>query len=136
MNVALAAGAVLLASRGRLGSGWLVWPERAGLLRLALGLSGSAAGGYSRALSISIQARLTDRWRRPYDPPRSQHTVLSTWSPANVDVGALTTGLLTGLREGVEAALIVAIILALVSYIGFTYGLGLQLPPGILAGLL
>jgi putative tricarboxylic transport membrane protein len=31
---------------------------------------------------------------------------------------------------------IVAVILALVSYIGFTHGLGLQLPPGILAGLL
>ena len=31
---------------------------------------------------------------------------------------------------------IVAIILALVSYVGFNYGLGLQLPPGILAGLL
>lgn len=35
------------------------------------------------------------------------------------------------LRDG-----IVAVILALVSYIGFTHGLGLQLPPGILAGLL
>jgi putative tricarboxylic transport membrane protein len=31
---------------------------------------------------------------------------------------------------------IVAVILALASYIGFTHGLGLQLPPGILAGLL
>jgi putative tricarboxylic transport membrane protein len=31
---------------------------------------------------------------------------------------------------------IVAIILVVVSYIGFTHGLGLQLPPGILAGLL
>lgn len=31
---------------------------------------------------------------------------------------------------------IVAVILALVSYLGFTHGLGLQLPPGILAGLL
>ena len=35
------------------------------------------------------------------------------------------------LRDG-----IVAIILVLVSYLGFTHGLGLQLPPGILAGLL
>jgi putative tricarboxylic transport membrane protein len=35
------------------------------------------------------------------------------------------------LRDG-----IVAVILALVSYLGFTHGLGLQLPPGILAGLL
>lgn len=35
------------------------------------------------------------------------------------------------LRDG-----IVAIILVVVSYIGFTHGLGLQLPPGILAGLL
>jgi putative tricarboxylic transport membrane protein len=35
------------------------------------------------------------------------------------------------LRDG-----IVAIILALVSYLGFTHGLGLQLPPGILAGVL
>jgi putative tricarboxylic transport membrane protein len=34
-------------------------------------------------------------------------------------------------RDGV-----VAVILVLVSYIGFTHGLGLQLPPGILAGLL
>jgi putative tricarboxylic transport membrane protein len=31
---------------------------------------------------------------------------------------------------------IVAVILAVVSYLGFTHGLGLQLPPGILAGLL
>jgi putative tricarboxylic transport membrane protein len=35
------------------------------------------------------------------------------------------------LRDG-----IVAVILALVSYLGFTHGLGLQLPPGILAGVL
>ena len=35
------------------------------------------------------------------------------------------------LRDG-----IVAVILALVSYLGFTHGLGLQLPPGILAGIL
>ena len=35
------------------------------------------------------------------------------------------------LRDG-----IVAIILVLVSYLGFTHGLGLQLPGGILAGLL
>jgi putative tricarboxylic transport membrane protein len=35
------------------------------------------------------------------------------------------------LRDG-----IVAVILVLVSYLGFTHGLGLQLPPGILAGLL
>jgi putative tricarboxylic transport membrane protein len=35
------------------------------------------------------------------------------------------------LRDG-----IVAIILALVNYLGFTHGLGLQLPPGILAGIL
>lgn len=35
------------------------------------------------------------------------------------------------LRDG-----IVAIILVVVSYVGFTHGLGLQLPPGILAGLL
>jgi putative tricarboxylic transport membrane protein len=31
---------------------------------------------------------------------------------------------------------IVAIILVVLSYVGFTHGLGLQLPPGILAGLL
>jgi putative tricarboxylic transport membrane protein len=31
---------------------------------------------------------------------------------------------------------IVAVILVLVSYLGFTHGLGLQLPPGILAGVL
>jgi putative tricarboxylic transport membrane protein len=31
---------------------------------------------------------------------------------------------------------IVAVILVVVSYLGFTHGLGLQLPPGILAGLL
>ena len=35
------------------------------------------------------------------------------------------------LRDG-----IVAIILVVASYVGFTHGLGLQLPPGILAGLL
>jgi putative tricarboxylic transport membrane protein len=35
------------------------------------------------------------------------------------------------LRDG-----IVAVILVVVSYIGFTHGLGLQLPPGILAGVL
>ena len=35
------------------------------------------------------------------------------------------------LRDGV-----VAVILVLVSYLGFTHGLGLQLPPGLLAGLL
>ncbi len=35
------------------------------------------------------------------------------------------------LRDGT-----VAVILVLVSYLGFTHGLGLQLPPGILAGLL
>ncbi|MGE3876315.1 MAG: tripartite tricarboxylate transporter TctB family protein [Parvibaculaceae bacterium] len=35
------------------------------------------------------------------------------------------------LRDG-----IVAVILVLVSYLGFTHGLGLQLPPGILAGVL
>jgi len=35
------------------------------------------------------------------------------------------------LRDG-----IVAVILALASYLGFTHGLGLQLPPGILAGIL
>lgn len=34
-------------------------------------------------------------------------------------------------RDGV-----VAIILVVLSYVGFTHGLGLQLPPGILAGLL
>jgi chromate transporter len=44
--VALSAGAALLASRGRLGSGWLVLGGAiAGLLRLALGLAGGAAGG-------------------------------------------------------------------------------------------
>lgn len=31
---------------------------------------------------------------------------------------------------------IVAVVLVVVSYVGFTHGLGLQLPPGILAGLL
>jgi putative tricarboxylic transport membrane protein len=35
------------------------------------------------------------------------------------------------LRDG-----IVAVILVLASYLGFTHGLGLQLPPGILAGIL
>ncbi len=35
------------------------------------------------------------------------------------------------LRDG-----IVAIVLVVVSYVGFTHGLGLQLPPGILAGVL
>jgi putative tricarboxylic transport membrane protein len=35
------------------------------------------------------------------------------------------------LRDG-----LVAVILVLASYLGFTHGLGLQLPPGILAGLL
>jgi putative tricarboxylic transport membrane protein len=35
------------------------------------------------------------------------------------------------LRDG-----IVAVILVLASYLGFTHGLGLQLPPGILAGVL
>lgn len=35
------------------------------------------------------------------------------------------------LRDG-----IVGIILVVVSYLGFTHGLGLQLPPGILAGIL
>jgi putative tricarboxylic transport membrane protein len=35
------------------------------------------------------------------------------------------------LRDG-----IVAVILVLISYLGFTHGLGLQLPPGILAGIL
>ena len=35
------------------------------------------------------------------------------------------------LRDG-----IVAVILVVVSYLGFTHGLGLQLPPGILAGVL
>ena len=32
--------------------------------------------------------------------------------------------------------IIVGLLLALFPYIGFTYGLGLQLPPGILKGLL
>ena len=31
---------------------------------------------------------------------------------------------------------IVGLLLALFAYVGFTYGLGLQLPPGILKGLL
>lgn len=35
------------------------------------------------------------------------------------------------LRDGIVAA-----ILVLVSYLGFTHGLGLQLPPGLLAGIL
>lgn len=35
------------------------------------------------------------------------------------------------LRDG-----IVAVVLVLVSYLGFTHGLGLQLPPGIFAGIL
>lgn len=35
------------------------------------------------------------------------------------------------LRDG-----IIAVILVVVSYLGFTHGLGLQLPPGILAGVL
>jgi putative tricarboxylic transport membrane protein len=35
------------------------------------------------------------------------------------------------LRDG-----IVAVILVVISYLGFTHGLGLQLPPGILAGVL
>jgi putative tricarboxylic transport membrane protein len=35
------------------------------------------------------------------------------------------------LRDG-----IVAVVLVLTSYLGFTHGLGLQLPPGILAGIL
>jgi hypothetical protein len=30
----------------------------------------------------------------------------------------------------------VGLLLALFAYVGFTYGLGLQLPPGILKGLL
>jgi putative tricarboxylic transport membrane protein len=35
-----------------------------------------------------------------------------------------------------ERDIIVGLLLALFAYVGFTYGLGLQLPPGILKGLL
>src|SRR6266540_1524578 len=68
----------------------------------------------SRALAPVIQARLTDPRNPTYHPDRSPRT----WSLANVDFGALTTGLLTGLREGVEAALIVCIILAYLARTG------------------